>query len=291
MVQKPRLKHADLAESDLTPKERQAERTRRWLINEKLDPDRALELKARNTENKRDWRRRQKELQEQEKEKNKENAPASTEGKPPRKRRRVSRTEASSNISGPSNPVHDPIPIAEMPSGLAGPSNSTHQHIPIDPVLLNQETPLVTGTPSLMCDVAVMTDIPDTPIHSPPHVQTPISRDLATPIIGSQVDEQSETVQWCDGSTTVLPCLMRGGINILQEDADAVSCFASLPESLPETSQNAIHLRYSDWCSNIRGLCDEICAALRIGKAVVIRQVTTPEPATLDLDYLEDRGM
>jgi hypothetical protein len=90
MVKKPRLKHADLAESDLTPQERQAERTRRWLINEKLDPDRALELKAQNTENKRNWRRLQKELQEQEKEKNKENAPASTEGKPLRKRRCVS---------------------------------------------------------------------------------------------------------------------------------------------------------------------------------------------------------
>jgi hypothetical protein len=76
-----------------------------------------------------------------------------------------------------------------------------------------------------MCDAAVMMDTLNTPIHSPspPHVQTLLSRDLATPIIGSQVDKQSETVQWCDGSTTVLPCLMKDGINILQEDANAVS--------------------------------------------------------------------
>ncbi|KAG2063592.1 hypothetical protein BDR04DRAFT_1123159 [Suillus decipiens] len=191
-----------------------------------------------------------------------------------------------------------------MTSGIDGPPNSMHGPIPIDPILLNQEAPIVTGTPCLMCDVEVMTDTHDPLIHSPspPHIQTPPSpalsvltdldsHDLYTSIIGSQVHEQSETVQWCDGSTTVLPCIMKDGINICQEDANVVSFFASLPESLPETSQNVVHLQYSDWRSKSPQLCDEISAALRISKAVIIQQVSAPQPATLDLDYLEDRGM
>jgi hypothetical protein len=115
--------------------------------------------------------------------------------------------------------------------------------------------------------------------------------DLATSIIGKQVHEQSKTVQWSDGSTTVLPCIMKDGINILQDDADAVALFASFPESKAETSKHVVHLQYSDWTNKNRQLCDEISAALRSNKAVLIRQVTTPKPETLDLDYLEDRGM
>jgi hypothetical protein len=37
---KPRLQHADLAESNLTAEEKQRERQRRWLANEKRDPAR-----------------------------------------------------------------------------------------------------------------------------------------------------------------------------------------------------------------------------------------------------------
>ncbi|KAG2030616.1 hypothetical protein BDR03DRAFT_986982 [Suillus americanus] len=144
---------------------------------------------------------------------------------------------------------------AKVPSGLDGPSNSTHGPIPIDPVLLNQEAPIATGTPHLMCDVKVMTDTPDSLIHSPrpPHVHTcpsPTmsvltdvdSHDLSTPIIGSQVHKQSETVQ-------------------------------------------------CDWLSKSRQLCGKISTALHISKAVILWQASAPAPATLDLDYLEDRGM
>jgi hypothetical protein len=155
-----------------------------------------------------------------------------------------------------------------------------------------------------MCDVKVMVETPDSLIYllSPSHIQTPPSPtlsvftdldscDLLMPIIGSQVHEQSETVQWCDRSTTILPCIMKDGINICQEDANAVSFFVSLPESLSKTSQNVIHLCYSDWCFKSQQLCDEISAALHISKAIVIQQVSTSEPVTLDLDYLEDRGI
>lgn len=263
MLKKPRLQHTDLPHSDLTPKERQHKWIRQWLSNEKSDPVRALEIKDRNTAKKRAWRKHKRE----EMEKIWQTTCTSIKGNPPQKWCQASPTEAYSNIAGPSNSAHDSIPTAKTPSG---PSNSMHEPIPIDPVLLNQEAPIVTGAPHLMCDVKVMTDTPDSLIHSPSHlhVQTSPSLtlsvltdldscDLSTSIIGSQVHEQLETVQWCNGSTTVLPC-----INICQEDANGVSFFASLPESLPEMSQSVVHLWYSDWCSKSQQLCDEISSAL-----------------------------
>jgi hypothetical protein len=57
------------------------------------------------------------------------------------------------------------------------------------------------------------------------------SKDLATLIISEQVHELSETVQWSDGSITVLSCIMKNGANIIQDDANAVSFFMTLPES------------------------------------------------------------
>ncbi|KAG2336061.1 hypothetical protein BDR05DRAFT_953632 [Suillus weaverae] len=237
-------------------------------------------MRQKNTANKRASRKRKKEQME----KSLETANGVSQDHPPPKRHRIQSPEPS--------------------EGLAGPSNPAPAHIPIDPVLLNQETPTTTSTPRILRDVEVMTDPPSALINPPSisHDQGPPSptlsaltdldsRDLATPIIGSQVHQQSDTVQWSDGSTTVLPCIMKDGVNICQDDADAVSFFASLPESLPGTSKNVVHLQYSDWRFKSRELCDEISAALGVNKAVVIRHITTPEPATFDLEYLEDRGM
>jgi hypothetical protein len=117
------------------------------------------------------------------------------------------------------------------------------------------------------------------------------SMDLATSIIGKQVHKQSKTVQWSDGSTTVLPCIMKDSINILQDDADAVALFVSLPESKPETSKYVVHLQYSNWTNKNCQLCNEISTALWSNKAVLICKVTTPKPKTLDLDYLRDCSM
>ncbi|KAG2030709.1 hypothetical protein BDR03DRAFT_986919 [Suillus americanus] len=255
---KPRLQHSDLANSALTPKERQREWQKRWLANEKHDPHRAQEIKERNTANKRAWRKRKGEEMQR-----KQHTPdTNSQGHAPQKRPRTSSPEA--------------------PSGCVGPSISEPDTIPIDPILLAQETLTTIVTPRPMCDITVMTDTPSPPVNcsSIPDDQAYPSptlsaltdlkfRDLANPIIGSQVHEQSDTVQWDDGSTTVLPCIMKNGINICEEDA----------------------LAHSDWRFTSRQLCDEISAALRINKAVVIRQVSTPKPATLDLEYLQDRGM
>ncbi|KAG1828584.1 hypothetical protein DFJ58DRAFT_848318 [Suillus subalutaceus] len=277
---KPRLQHSDLANSALTPEEKQRERQKRWVANEKRDPHRAQEMKEQNTANKRAWRKRKREEMQ-----SKQLTPnTNSQSHAPQKRPRTSSPEA--------------------PSGHVGPSISEPDTIPIGPILLAQETLTTIVTPRPMRDIAVMTDTPSPPVNcsSIPDDQAYPSptlsaltdlefRDLANPIIGSQVHEQSDTVQWDDGSTTVLPCIMKNGINICEEDALAVSFFASLPESLPATSKNVVHLQHSDRRFTSRQLCDEISAALRINKAVVIRQVSTPEPATLDLEYLEDRGM
>lgn len=312
MVSKPRLQHTDLVDSDLTAIEKQRERVKRWLAHEKSNPARALELKQRNTANKREQRRRKRELEQANTDTNLTNG-----ANPPPKRRRTATSQTPSGTAGPSNPTNPQT--TEAPSGSAGPSYSSHGHIPIDPILLNEETSDNThaSTPNpillsketstdtrVLCDVEVMTETPHSLSHSssPPHAQTPPSptlstltdlesMDLATSIIGKQVHELSKTVQWSDGSTTVLPCIMSGDTNILQDDANSVAFFASLPESQPETSKHVVHLQYSDWTNKNRQLCDEISAALRLNKAVVIRQVSTPKPETLDLDYLEDRGM
>ncbi|KAG1791151.1 uncharacterized protein HD556DRAFT_1445406 [Suillus plorans] len=302
---KPRLQHADLSESNLTEQEKQRERQRRWLANEKRDPARAQEIKERNAANKRAWRKRKKE----EKEKADQTGNAGpAEGQGPAKKQRVSSPETHAE-AGPSNSAPDDIPInpillnQEETLPQAGPSNSGPDHIPIDPLLLNQEIAAPTPTLPLMRDAEVMTDAPEPfvnlPVETIPVPSSPTfstltnldSRDRATPIIGTQVHEKSDTIDWSDGSTTVLPCIMRDGVNICQEDADTVAFFASLPESLPETSKNVVHLHYKDWRTKSRQLCDEISAAIRVNKAVVIRNISTPEPATLDLDYLEDRGM
>ncbi|KAG1843461.1 hypothetical protein DFJ58DRAFT_731575 [Suillus subalutaceus] len=241
---KPRLQHSNLANSALTPKEKQCEQQKRWLANEKCNPHSAQEMKEQNTANKWAWQKCKREEMQ-----SKQHTPdTNSQGHAPQKQPQTSSPEA--------------------PSGHVGPSISEPDTIPIGPILLAQETLTTIVTPCQMCDIAVMTDTPSPPVNcsSIPDDQAYPSptlsaltdlqfRDLANPIIGSQVHEQSDTVQWDDGSTTVLPCIMKNGIKICKEDALAIS------------------------------------AALRINKAVVIRQVSTPKPATLDLEYLEDHGM
>ncbi|KAG1839810.1 hypothetical protein DFJ58DRAFT_733150 [Suillus subalutaceus] len=171
----------------------------------------------------------------------------------------------------------------EAPSGHVGPSISEPDTIPIGPILLAQETLTTIVTPHPMRDIAVMTDTPSPPINcsSIPDDQAYPSPtlsaltnlefcDLANPIIGSQVHEQSDTIQWDDGSTTA---------SMHHEERH---------KYMQRRRPCSIH---SDWRFTSRQLCNEIFAALHINKAIVIRQVSTPEPATLDLEYLEDCGM
>jgi hypothetical protein len=150
-----------------------------------------------------------------------------------------------------------------------------------------------------MCDIAVITDIPNSLINLPsiPDDQvypSPILSvltdldfcDLANPIIGSQVHKQSDTIQWVDRSITILPCIMKDSINICKEDTYVVLFFALLSESLPMTSQNAVHLQYSNWHFRSWQLCDKISTVLHINKAIIIWQVSKSEPTTLNLDRI-----
>ncbi|KAG2083677.1 uncharacterized protein F5147DRAFT_660107 [Suillus discolor] len=288
---KQRFQHTDLAKSNLTKQEKQRERERRWLANEKRNPA----------------RRKKEEKEKADKTGNADSA----EGQGPPKKQRVSSPETNPE-AGPSNSTPDHIPVdtlllnQEETHPEAAPPNSTPDHIHIDPLLLNQEITAPTPTLHLMCDAEVMTDALEPLINPPlPPVETiPVpssptsstltnldSRDLATPIISTQVHKKSDTIDWSDGSTTVLPCIMRDGVNICKGDAETVSFFASLLESLPETSKNVIHLHYNNWRTKSRQLCDQISAAIQVNKAVVIQKISTPEPATLGLDYLEDHGM
>ncbi|KAG2359130.1 hypothetical protein BDR07DRAFT_1488640 [Suillus spraguei] len=321
-IKKPRLKHPDLAVSDLSPEERQRERVRRWRANQKLDPEKVQKTREKNTVNKREQRKRKKEAASQ----IQQPADVHSQGKAPRKRRRIASPEPQPDAPGPSNSAGDEIPIdpvlltqettpatrltrdveimTDMPDPLDAPILTCDVEVMTETLTLMCNVEVMTETPTPMCSVEVMTDIPESLVdtntlpndrHPPSPTLSALteldSRDLATPIIGSQVHAHSETIQWSDGSTTVLPCIMRNGVNVCQDDANSVAFFASLSESLPETSKNVVHLQYSDWRTKSRQLCEEITAALRINKAVVIRQISKPEPATIDLEYLEDRGM
>ncbi|KAG2358820.1 hypothetical protein BDR07DRAFT_1379141 [Suillus spraguei] len=195
-TKKPRLKHPDLAVSDLSLEEQQRERVRRWRANQKLDPKKVQETRGKEHANKREQR----------------NA---------RKKQHLRF----------SNPPTVEV-MTDIPESLVDTNTLPNDRHPPSPTL------------------SALTELD--------------SHDLATPIIGSQVHAHSETIQWSDGSTTVLPCIMRN---------------------------NVVHLQYSDWRTKSRQLCEEITAALRINKAVFIRRISKPEPATIDLEYLEDRGM
>ncbi|KAG1719853.1 hypothetical protein EDB19DRAFT_1918474 [Suillus lakei] len=177
----------------------------------------------------------------------------------------------------------------------AGPSNipnSTTVHRPSDVILDHVPVPVqtlpsrqfsdisVTTEPlPSTCDVEVMTDLrsidpsPSPNNHAAPSTPlTPLtphsdSKDLATDIIGVQ-----------------------DGKNICQADADTVRYFSQLPESDPESSTHVVHIHHHDWSSRPEELRDLIAQTLREGKCIVIRGTDKPQAATLDVDYLEDRG-
>ncbi|KAG2747790.1 hypothetical protein P692DRAFT_20736971 [Suillus brevipes Sb2] len=114
--------------------------------------------------------------------------------------------------------------------------------------------------------------------------------DLASDIIGVQVPQQSETIEWSDGRTTVLPCVWEDGVNICQEDVTFVKFLAQLPSSLPN-SNNVIHVQYCDWSSKPMELRELVNATLRQGKCFLLHGLPKPAPVMLDIDYLESYGM
>lgn len=193
-----------------------------------------------------------------------------------RKNRKLKREKNNVASSQPSSVSLQPIPI------------------PIDPVLLPQsfndvEDVAVAETPHA-CDVPIMTETPSANLYLLPNNLPELDMDLASDIIGVQVPQQSETIEWSDGRTTVLPCVWEDGVNICQEDVTFVKFLAQLPPSLPN-SNNVIHVQYCDWSSKPMELRELVNATLRQGKCFLLHGLPKPAPVMLDIDYLESYGM
>lgn len=98
-----------------------------------------------------------------------------------------------------------------------------------------------------------------------------IGLDLAKPLLGREVPNNSGTLQWKDGRTTVLPAVFRNGINVCDEvDIPIAKYYAEFPSSTP-SSENVLHLTYKDLESDNSNSLDSIEAMLRSNKSVVIR--------------------
>ncbi|KAG1722732.1 uncharacterized protein EDB91DRAFT_1255929 [Suillus paluster] len=267
------LKHPDLA--GIPPsKEKQREFQKRWRQEVMNDPEKRDRQRQLNAENKRKQRARAK-----------ENAQDDIEGQPAAKRRRNAVTTDSA--AGPSN----------LPEPSLSP-DAQPVLIPIDPKLLSQQSLNVEGTTEIprtrevmvttethhTQDASVMTEAPS-PILSTLAEQ---NMDLAAGLIGFQVPEQSQTITWANGCTTVLPCVWEDGKNKCEpNDVDIVRYLAQLPESTPD-SEHIIHLRSSDWCSRPKELRERVCAGLRAGKGVVIRADGNTQAQALTAERLDE---
>lgn len=202
-------------------------------------------------------------------------------------------TESTACVIGPSNVAHDPIPIDPV---LLEPHNAesrqyadvsvtTKSHSTRDACVMTElslstnKPPIPENEPILSSPSSTLTDLPVAVLH--------VGNDLASHMLGSEVPKESETVQWSDGSITVVPCIWKGGVNLCQEDANTVKNFAKLPESRPG-SEYIEHVHFRDWHSKTAELRELITATLRKNKAIVIREIENPERAMLDVDYLED---
>jgi hypothetical protein len=314
--------------ANLPPKEKHAAQKKRWFDNQKQDPNEAENIRNRNRENKRRSRARQllqkqqdtsgsPTADEQPPTKRRRVAKSDTTG--PSHSAGPSDPSAdaglSSHATGPSRsagPSDQPpnaglsnIPdVTTSTPRIIGQSNVAHDSIPIDPVLLDQHkaesrryvgVSVTTKTHSTR-DACVMTELPSPNDPICPSLSStstyidavlPVDNDLASHMLGSEVPIESETVRWSDGSITVVPCIWKDGVNLCQDDANTVKNFATLPESCPG-SEYVEHVHFRDWRSKPAELRELITATLRKNKAIVIREIETPEQATLDVDYLED---
>jgi hypothetical protein len=122
-------------------------------------------------------------------------------------------------------------------------------------------------------------------IHTQMDYTTNGTKDLTVGIIGRKVPAQSATVQWHDGRITVLPTIVKKGVNIFQHgDVEVVKYFASFPESTP-SSEYVLHLSTADM--ERQEIVEIIECALRDNKPVVVRgnrANTTTEMTTEWLD-------
>lgn len=131
-------------------------------------------------------------------------------------------------------------------------------------------------------------DAPDFECYiAPPDVQMDHqdSKDMTVGIIGRKVHEQSGTVRWQDGRITVLPTIMKNGVNICESgDVEVVKFFASLQEST-QLSQHVLHLSAADMQRD--DIVETIEFALRDNKPVVVRGNAINAPSEITTEWLD----
>jgi hypothetical protein len=110
-------------------------------------------------------------------------------------------------------------------------------------------------------------------------------KDLTRGVIGRKVPAMSPTVQWQDGRITVLPTIMKSGVNLCESvDVEVVKYFASCPESTA-SSKYVLHLSAADM--EREDLVEIIEASLRDNKPVVIRGNASNTPTDITTEWLD----
>lgn len=110
-------------------------------------------------------------------------------------------------------------------------------------------------------------------------------KDLTIGVIGQKVPAQSGTIRWQDGRITILPTIMKKGVNICEYgDDEVVKFFASFPESTP-SSKFVLHLSSADMERD--DIVETIECSLRDNKPIVIRGNRRNTPKEITTEWLD----
>ncbi|KAG2360974.1 hypothetical protein BDR07DRAFT_1486436 [Suillus spraguei] len=110
------------------------------------------------------------------------------------------------------------------------------------------------------------------------------AKDLTTGVLGRKVPAQSGTVTWKDGRITILPTIMKKGVNICESDVEVVKFFSSFQESTP-SSKHVLHLSAADVERD--DIVDTIEFSLRDNKPVVVRGNRKNAPTEVTTEWLD----
>jgi hypothetical protein len=113
----------------------------------------------------------------------------------------------------------------------------------------------------------------------------PRSTDLASHMVGSQMPRETETVQWPNGQTTVLPTVIRDQKNVLESDASFVRRLATYPIS-DGSCPLVKHVNAGEMGE--LELRDAIATSLRQGQCIVVHGATPAGPDVLNTEFLYD---
>jgi hypothetical protein len=110
-------------------------------------------------------------------------------------------------------------------------------------------------------------------------------KDLTIGVVGRKVPAQSGTVRWQDGRITILPTILKKGVNICEYgDVEVVKFFASLRESTP-SSKHVLHLSAVDIERD--DIVEMIEFSLRDNKPVVVRGNRRNAPTEITTEWLD----